>query len=149
MKNNHSLGVQVVETFKMMGRKIGRELRNSGLDLPVEQFLLLSILYSKEDVIQQDLAQMLKKDKSGILRILDSLQRKEMIRRVADPEDRRRKHLVLTEKGMETIRQAINVEVQVVCLFLEGIADEDLLKFSGILKTIRTNCEKDFLCKIS
>ncbi|MCK9220758.1 MAG: MarR family transcriptional regulator, partial [Bacteroidales bacterium] len=48
-----------------------------------EQFgFLYAISKNKNDVIQQDMAEFMKKDKSVILRTIDSLEEKNLIRRV-------------------------------------------------------------------
>lgn len=142
MINKTTLGLQIAETFKIMGKQIATALKDSGLDLAMEQFILLSILNSNDDVIQQDIAHMLNKDKSGVLRIIDSLQKKKMIVRIPDTEDRRKKNLVLTKKGAETIQKALELEAKVAEHFLEGMSADDLIALSKALSIIKSNSKK-------
>ncbi|GAA3912488.1 hypothetical protein GCM10022209_00830 [Chitinophaga oryziterrae] len=125
-----------------MGKQIATAIKDSGLDLAMEQFVLLSILNSNEDIIQQDIAHILHKDKSGVLRIIDSLQKKKMIVRVADTVDRRKKNLVLTKKGAETIQKALELEAKAAERFLEGMSENDLIALSKALSIIKSNAQK-------
>jgi DNA-binding MarR family transcriptional regulator len=72
--------------------------------VPVESLgILLATHYNNEDVIQQDIAKIMKKDKSVVLRQIDNLEKKNLVQRIVDPNDRRRNIIKTTEKGMKLI----------------------------------------------
>ncbi|WP_036877026.1 MarR family winged helix-turn-helix transcriptional regulator [Xylanibacter oryzae] len=76
------------------------------LKITTEQFKLLHAIDQKKDeVIQKDMADMMGKNKSTILRLIDSLETKGLVKRVADTKDRRKNYLMVTKKGKEIIKQ--------------------------------------------
>ncbi|MBC3787891.1 MarR family winged helix-turn-helix transcriptional regulator [Spirosoma utsteinense] len=93
----------------LMARKANRELARLGFTLQIEQFPVLFIVYfSGDDLLsQQDIANFLQKDKSGIQRSVRTLERDGYLRVVADSEDRRKNLIRLTPAGKMIIEQAI------------------------------------------
>jgi DNA-binding MarR family transcriptional regulator len=93
----------------LMARKANRELARLGFTLQIEQFPVLFIAYfSGDDLLsQQDIANFLQKDKSGIQRSVRTLERDGYLRVVADSEDRRKNLIRLTPAGKMIIEQAI------------------------------------------
>ncbi|WP_428662682.1 MarR family winged helix-turn-helix transcriptional regulator [Runella sp.] len=100
-------------------RKVNRELSKSGSSLQVEQFPILFLLaHSTEGSLsQQDIANFLQKDKSGIQRSIRTLERDGYLRITADDNDRRKNLVQLTPAGKLTIEKisekaaAINQEI--------------------------------------
>ena len=82
-------------------RKINRELGQTGLSIQIEQFpILFLVRYSADEPLsQQDIANLLQKDKSAIQRSIRTLERDGYIRIVSDDVDRRRNLIHLTPAG--------------------------------------------------
>jgi DNA-binding MarR family transcriptional regulator len=92
-----------------LARKANRELTRLGFTLQIEQFPVLFIAYfSGEDLLsQQDIANFLQKDKSGIQRSIRTLERDGYLRIVADSVDRRKNLIRLTPAGKMVIEKAL------------------------------------------
>src|SRR5512138_2747446 len=88
---------------KMMGRMakvLKRRLTEQDITITLEQLgLLHAISENKAEVAQQDMADLMGKDKSAILRLIDSLEKKRLVVRTNDPQDRRKNVLVVTQQG--------------------------------------------------
>lgn len=141
MKSKLSLGFQMGETFKMIGKRIATELQSHNLKLTMEQFLLLHGINKTDDISQHELAEAFGKDKSAILRLTDELERKQMVVRMVDSTDRRRKALMLTKKGMEALKMMEEIEAKVVERMLVRISEADLKTFSKVLTIIQQNAK--------
>lgn len=139
LKNRLSIGFLMGETFKLVGKHISMAIPAHGIDMTTEQFVLLNVINSKDEVNQQELSTIMNKDKSGILRLTDELERKKMVVRIADSDDRRKKSLVLTKKGVETLNQVLEIEASVFEKLLAGVSEEDLAVFSKVLYRIHDN----------
>lgn len=64
-----------------------RAAKQTGLKLTMPQFVLLfKISEEKEEVTLKDMAEKLGKDKSAILRMIDLLEKKELVRRAVEKE---------------------------------------------------------------
>ena len=111
-KQELPLGMIIVrmmnEMFRVLKKRTGERAE---IKLTIEQFGLLHAINMKnEDVIQQDMADIMGKDKSAIYRVIDSLEEKELVRRVVDKNDRRKNFLMVTKKGEAVIDQYLEIE---------------------------------------
>ncbi|CCG98145.1 transcriptional regulator, MarR family [Fibrella aestuarina BUZ 2] len=93
----------------LMAKKANRELTRLGFTIQIEQFPVLFVTYFAGDELlsQQDIANMLQKDKSGIQRSIRTLERDGYLRVVSDSIDRRKNLIRLTPAGKMIIEQAI------------------------------------------
>ncbi|WP_375444719.1 MarR family winged helix-turn-helix transcriptional regulator [uncultured Fibrella sp.] len=93
----------------LMAKRANRELTRLGFTIQIEQFPVLFVTYfAGEDLLsQQDIANMLQKDKSGIQRSIRTLERDGYLRVVPDSIDRRKNLIRLTPAGRMIIEQAI------------------------------------------
>jgi DNA-binding MarR family transcriptional regulator len=104
-----------------------QRLINKALDITPEQGILLMQLGIEEGVSQQEIANRIFKDKSSVKRLIDSMERKSLLVRVEDKNDRRNKLIYLTYKG-RTVKQEV-IEVKTVCMEeIKAKIDEDEMK---------------------
>ncbi len=135
---NMNIGLKMGELIKSIGKRINEALTEDDAALSMEYFFLLNILYGREDVIQHDLANIMKKDKSGILRQIDLLEKLKLVVRVPDTDDRRRKAIVLTKAGAKKVEKFRQIEADIFNGLLEGISQKDLQVFDSVLDKMKT-----------
>lgn len=112
------------------------------IKLTMEQLGLLLVIFStEEEVIQQDLACSMGKDKSAILRTIDMLEDKELLKRVSDTTDRRKKYLMITKKGERVIEQYLEIELQLTSELQKGLSEEDMATFYKVVNHIKLNAK--------
>lgn len=138
---------KLLRTFGSTGHLIKHpmvtKMRQEGVTQSMDQIVVLLIIRHKcESVVQQDLVDIMGKDKSVILRMVDCLEKDDLLRRVADPNDRRRNVLELTEKGISLTNRVFEIEDQVSKELLQGITKEDLEGFFNVIDRIRENAQK-------
>ncbi len=128
-------------TMRAVGISLKKALRFSNLDCQAESMGMLLLIDYNEDIIQQHMADFMKKDKSVILRQIDSMEEKGFIKRIPDSTDRRKNILVTTEKGKEQINLFQEIEQKLLIEFTRGISEEDLKTFNRVLMHIKKNAE--------
>ncbi|MAX79814.1 MAG: hypothetical protein CL843_06540 [Crocinitomicaceae bacterium] len=134
------LGLDLTITLRAIGSRIIKEIRNQGIELPGEQIHVLEVLATNKSLIQQELSDLLHKDKSAVLRIIDSLEKKGLVVRVPDETDRRKKNIVITNKGIALRDQIKGIGRKVITLnVFKDFSDEQLTAFDTFLKMIRSN----------
>ena len=134
------LGKTLSEIFKVIKKKVAKQTETR---LTIDQFGLLYVLnQQKQDVIQKGVAETMGKDKSVILRIIDSLEEKGLVRRVVDMNDRRKNQILVTKKGLQIIDQYLEIEFQVKDELLVGISQSEVDTFYKVLAHIRTKAEQ-------
>lgn len=82
--------------FKVFVRN---KLKESNLDLTFEMLEVLILLWKKEGVNQQELANLLHKDKASLTYLIDNLSKRKLVQRSEDPDDRRNKRITLLPDG--------------------------------------------------
>jgi len=95
----------------MAGRSVrsslDQNLAQSGSDITAMHMLLLGYLCENEGVNQQTLTEYMFRDKTATTRWIDFLEAKDLVVRVPDKADRRRKMIYLTEKGRGMVPQKV------------------------------------------
>ena len=128
------------EMFRVLKKRTGEIAETK---LTIEQFGLLHAINMKnEDVIQQDMANIMGKDKSAIYRVIDSLEEKELVRRVVNKNDRRKNFLMVTKKGEAVIEQYLEIEYKLINELEEGLSETDIETFYRVVNNIKNKAEK-------
>lgn len=122
------------DVFKVLKMRTGEQTESK---LTIEQFgLLYAISKEMHEVIQKDMAEIMMKDKSVILRMIDSLEQKELVRRVVDMSDRRKNCIMVTKKGERTIAQYLAIEEQLSSELIEGLSASDMEAFYRVIQHV-------------
>lgn len=131
------LGLLMGNTLRVLGKNI--RLRFTELNMPVspDQFGLLNLMDQKEESLQTELANIMAKDKSAVLRQLDHLETNGLIRRSIDENDRRKKNLIITPKGAELLKQGREIIDELMNDFTENVSQKDLKVFREVLSQIK------------
>jgi DNA-binding MarR family transcriptional regulator len=134
-----AIGSMMREVVRLIKKRITEQAE---IKLTIEQIgLLLVISMNKEEVIQQELACSMGKDKSAILRTIDMIEAKELVKRVSDTTDRRKKYLMITKKGERVIEQYLTIENELSGLLQNGLTAEEIATFYKVVDHIKTNAK--------
>jgi len=139
----HPFGMAIGGMMREVVRSLKKRIKQQAdIILTIEQIgLLLVISMQKEEVIQQELACSMGKDKSAILRTIDMLEAKDLVKRVSDTADRRKKYLMITKKGERVIEQYLTIEHELTTLLQSGLSEEDITVFYKVVDHIKTNAK--------
>jgi len=111
--------------------------------LSAEQFTLLNAICCMEkEVIQKDLAEHTGKDKSAILRIIDTLEKKELVRRVVSVQDRRKNYLMVTKLGNRILEQHMAIVTELTGELSSGLIQEQIRIFNEVVSHIAESARK-------
>jgi MarR family transcriptional regulator for hemolysin len=136
------IGRMMHEIFRVFKKRTELQQQEE-IKISPEQFSLLHALSEKEDeVIQKDMAEIMGKDKSAILRMIDSLEEKGLVRRVAALDDRRKNYLMVTKVGNRVISQYMNVFFEMVAEILQGLTPAEIDTFHKVVNHLKSNAEK-------
>ncbi len=118
-----------------------RYAAEANIKLTVEEFILLTMIRAKTDQILQNIAIATGKNKSVVMRMIDSLEKKGLVKRTVNPEDRRENLLSITDMGEQVVAEYHKIEKKLSCELLKGIPDEKVEVFFEVVEEIsrRTN----------
>ena len=119
-----------------------RIIEHSDIKITPEQVgLLLALSQQSEEVIQNDMAEVMGKDKSAILRFVDSLEEKELVRRVVDQNDRRKNYLTITKKGERILESCLKTVHDFMEELEQGLTRSEIDTFYKVVDHFKSNAE--------
>lgn len=126
-------------TIKKVRYVFQKRLDEAGMDLTVDQWVLLDHVFHYPAISQNVLAEMTAKDNPTVTRILDLLVKKGLVERKMSEEDRRRFNIFLTEAGEMKFHAAFPVVAEVRRMGWANLSDNDFDDLVRILDTIYLN----------
>ena len=130
---------QMGETSRLVHKRVTAIFAERGFDVTVEQFGVLALLWYKEGVKQQDIADGLKRDKTTITRIVENMINSNLIVKVPDQLDKRNKLTFLTQKGKALQKEMVEASGLVYYQALNNITPKDIEKCLAILQKMMNN----------
>ena len=132
-------GYMLARSLQIFKNQIISEFKDRKIGLSFEQFIILHTLHSNCNLIQQDLANYLQKDKSIIVRQIDFLLENHYVVRHTNESDKRKRNLILTEDGIEILKQMKGIALEVSNKLLTGVSENELETFRYVLMKIQEN----------
>jgi MarR family transcriptional regulator, transcriptional regulator for hemolysin len=138
---DEAIGLFTSNTVKNIIRYLSVNIKN--YDITPEQWTVLKRLSENAGINQKELANKAEKDQPTVTRILDILERKELVIKKKNEEDRRSFILFITDKGTALIEELTPViEALWEENILAGITKEDLDVYRSVLLKMNENLEK-------
>jgi DNA-binding MarR family transcriptional regulator len=133
------IAVELNLTGCKLKQYIAAMLRKQDVPLTPEQFLLIDLLWNQGEMSQQQLADRMQKDKNSVTKLVDAIERKGFVIRKQNSSDRRSNTIVLAEKAELLKNEAKQKGISILDNMLEGITEEELRSFLGILHKLNSN----------
>lgn len=130
---------QLDQTTKITKQYSQREMEKLGIDITIEQWVLLKIISESEVLSQRELALKSSRDPASITRTLDILQKKEFIKREPILNNRRTYNISLTNEGERFVQDNLAFIVAQRKRSVKGFTNEELKLLSNMLKRIQSN----------
>ena len=100
-------GILSGRTHSVFNRALLNNFRKNNVALTKEQWTILGVLWQDDGCSQQTLADRTYKDKPGITRLIDNLEKESLVERRPDAKDRRLNLIFLTPKGKKKKKEVI------------------------------------------
>jgi len=114
-----------------------------GIDITVDQGMVLKTIHDSPDITLQQVGVVVFKDFASVTRIVQLLEQKGLLRRKPHPTDKRRSKLLLTSAGESVIRASAAIAQANRRHALQGISQEEVERLRATLNRITENCEKE------
>ncbi len=136
-----SMGFLIASTMTRIRILMLRKIKEYGYDITPEQGAVLNAIGESEGISQSGIADRTLKDKPTITRILDILEKKDLIKRKSDTGDRRAYKIYLTKDGREKIAMFRKIIAEVDAKAFRGLNAKDIKKLGEILGVVRANVD--------
>ncbi|MGV8093781.1 MAG: MarR family winged helix-turn-helix transcriptional regulator [Mangrovibacterium sp.] len=128
------------ELYRVYKKRVQEQVK---IKLTFDEYgLLLAINNKGDNVIQKNMAETLGKDQALIMKLVDSLEKKKLAKRMVGLNDRRKNFLVITKKGEEVLEQYLKIELSIIDELHQGITKSEIDNFHKILLFIRDKAGK-------
>ena len=137
-----TLGFMIVHTGKLLLKTINGTFSGITKEITFEQLgVLYYISRNTKDMIQQDIAAVMDKTKSAILRSIDILEEKGFVKRLPVAGDRRKNVIELTSSGKAIIDTMHSQFLGHDGILKEGISEKDVETCMHVLGKIQEKCK--------
>jgi DNA-binding MarR family transcriptional regulator len=117
-----------------------RNIKNAGVDITIDQWLLLKTINDHPEMTQKDMADAIFKDYASVTRMIELLVRKELLERSFHKADRRRYELRLTILGKRNINKLVPIVHTNRKQALDGFTSGEVDQLRCLLNNITSNC---------
>lgn len=121
----HSYGRILGVAHTALVRHLAKLMKAKNLPITPEQFGVLSHLWQKDGRSQNELAICTNRNRANVTRIIDILERNEIVERRDAPQDRRVFNIYLTDKGKALEKDTAACAKQSIEDALQGISEEE------------------------
>jgi DNA-binding MarR family transcriptional regulator len=136
---NESFGFIVVKAGRLIENKLKLNFEKENIDVTPQQWSVLTYLWNEDGIPQQELADAFSKDKTSMTRLLNNMEKNELIERKQSESDKRNKRVYLTYKSKLIKRKSIEIAEKTLIDTIVGIDHDDLKLCKRVLKKINSN----------
>ena len=143
MKAPNSLSSNIVylcgEFSHVFHQMLTREFKENDIAVTVEQFSVLAMLFYRDGLSQQEISDVLGRDKTTMARVISIMERDNMITRITNKNDNRGKLIYLTRKGRSIQQKAVGVSGKLYLRALGNLKESELKTAMKIMGAMTKN----------
>ena len=143
LKFHMSMGMLINSAHRAMTKRFVQNAMRSGLDISLDQWMVLGPIWQLESASQKELGEITLKDKTSITRLVDILEKKNLVVRVEDQIDHRIKRVILTNAGKQLFFDVLPIMEKTREEIRKDISDQDIETFKKVLSSIIVNLEDE------
>ena len=129
------------EAHRCATERFVRNVSELGLDITFDQWLILGPIWQLKGASQKALGKISCKDKTNVTRIIDSLEKKNLLVRVTDQLDQRVNRVILTKLGEQLFYDVLPIMQKTRDQMNENISESDKAIFKSVLAQLIENHE--------
>jgi DNA-binding MarR family transcriptional regulator len=134
-----SLGLMIYRTGLALKSGLQRCFKENGVDLTAEQWAIIRHLWEEEGLFQKEIGEKAAKDKPNITRMLDILQKKHLIIRQANTQDRRKFSVYLTKEGKQLHERLVPLAQSFRAQVAQDLSQPEMDLVKAVLSKINQN----------
>ena len=129
------------KTAKLMTASVIDYFKMQGIDITIEQFILLKFLNDEDGQIQNDLAFITHRDKTSLTRLINTLEKKGFVKRASSKEDKRIKRIYITPIGIDKFKSMLPIMKLFFEKIQQGFSEDEISFLITAFKRIQKNIE--------
>lgn len=126
--------IAVARVNQIVRRAMGEGLASVGLDLP--HYEVLAAVFRYPGLTQQELADKLLVGRSNLSMLLPDMERRGLIARRPDAEDRRLRRLFLTPEGEAQAREGLAIQVRLIEHMMGSLSAQECEQIGEMMRRV-------------
>lgn len=122
-----------------IARRLQKNFRENGVDITIEQWSILYHLWKEDGISQQQLCDASFRDKPSITRLVDNLEKINLVKRVPSTDDRRINMIYLTLEAKDLQEKLMELANQTLNEALVGVTNGQIEIAKEVLQTVYEN----------
>ncbi len=122
-----------------IARRLQKKFKQEGIEITIEQWSVLYHLWKKDGISQQELCNASFRDKPSITRLVDNLEKLNMVKRVGSPTDRRMNLIYITDQAKKLQDRTMDIAEATMNEALDGVPKADIERAKSVLQKIYDN----------
>jgi len=122
-----------------IARRLQKKFNVAGLNITIEQWSVLYHLWKQEGISQQELCNATFRDKPSITRLVDNLEKADLVKRVASENDRRINLIYLTKQAQKLQEETMAMAEETLNEALETVPAEKIEVCKEVLQLVYDN----------
>lgn len=122
-----------------IARRLQKKFNEAGLNITIEQWSVLYHLWKQEGISQQELCNATFRDKPSITRLVDNLEKLNLVKRVASEHDRRINLVFLTKQAQKLQEQTMQLADETLNEALVTVPAEKIDTCKDVLQLVYDN----------
>lgn len=140
---NKQIGVFLNLVHNKFKQYVSEIFEDQGYNITPEQFVVMDTLWDEGTLTQQEIADIVMKDKNSIVKLVDGLERRDLVRRLSNPKDRRQNLIEVTDYAMSIKEKVTELAMEAVDHIIKGIPKEQMKTFIVVLSKMADNMNND------
>jgi DNA-binding MarR family transcriptional regulator len=122
-----------------IARRLQKNFKEANVEITIEQWSVLYHLWKEDGLSQQQLCDATFRDKPSITRLVDNLEKLQLVKRVSSKDDRRMNMINLAPEAKSLEEKTIELANQTLNEALEGVTAEQIEIAKLVLQKVYDN----------
>lgn len=130
------------KTGKMMTSFLMEKFKQCKLNLTIEQWVVLKTLIVEDGRIQNDMAMITNRNKTSLTRLVNNMEKNNLVVRIADKVDKRVNRVYLTKNGRSVYKNTMPIIKECIKEIQSDLNQKEIKILTTILKKVQNNIRK-------
>ena len=122
-----------------IARRLQKNFKQANVDITIEQWSVLYHLWKQDGISQQELCTASYRDKPSITRLVDNLEKLQLVKRVPSESDRRMNMIYLTKQAQKLQEQTMELAEETLNEALDTVPPEKIEVCKEVLQIVYDN----------
>lgn len=136
-----SLGFKLELASRLTTGNFSKKLKEDKFLITPEQWGVINFLLHEDGLTQNQISKLVGKDHTCVSRLIENLIKKNIVKKLPDPDDKRINLIYLTEDGKKIQNSVVHTVKENLDKVFSNVTDEEKIIFSKVLDKIIKNLE--------